>query len=41
VVWRRAADGWTVQDLIGDAAIPLSIDGQPLLLAAVYDGVAL
>jgi Uma2 family endonuclease len=40
-VWRRAADGWTVQDLIGDAAIPLATDGQPLPLAAVYDGVAL
>jgi Uma2 family endonuclease len=40
-VWRRAADGWTVQDLIGDAAILLAIDGQPLPLAAVYEGVAL
>lgn len=39
-VWRRAADGWKVQDLIGDAAIPLAIDVQPLPLAAVYDGVA-
>ena len=39
-VWRRAKDGWNVQDLIGDAAIPLSIDGQPPL-AAIYDGVAL
>lgn len=38
-VWRRAEDGWRVQDLIGDAAIPLAI-GQPLPLAAVYDGVA-
>jgi Uma2 family endonuclease len=40
-VWRRAADGRTVQDLIGDAAIAVAIDGQPLTLAAVYDGVAL
>jgi Uma2 family endonuclease len=40
-VWRRAEDGWKVQDLIGDAAIPLAIDGQPLPLAAVYEGVAL
>ena len=40
-VWRRAKDGWNVQDLIGDAAIPLSMDGQPLPLAAIYDGVAL
>ena len=39
-VWRRATDGWTVQDLIGDAAIPLAIDGQPLPLAAIYDAVA-
>jgi hypothetical protein len=40
-VWRRAEDGWMVQDLIGDATLPLAIDGQPLPLAAVYDGVAL
>jgi Uma2 family endonuclease len=40
-VWRRAGDGWKVDDLIGDAAIPLAIDGQPLPLAAIYDGVAL
>jgi len=40
-VWRRAPDGWKVQDLIGDAAILLAIDGQPLPLAAVYDAVAL
>jgi Uma2 family endonuclease len=40
-VWRRAEDGWKVQDLIGDATIPLAIDGQPLPLAAIYDGVAL
>ena len=40
-VWRRAEDGWKVQDLIGDAAIPLAIDAQPLPLAAIYDGVAL
>jgi Uma2 family endonuclease len=40
-VWRRAEDGWMVQDLIGDATIPLVIDGQPLPLAAIYDGVAL
>jgi Uma2 family endonuclease len=40
-VWRRADDGWKVQDLIGDAIIPLAIDGQPLPLAAIYDGVAL
>jgi len=40
-VWLRAEDGWKVQDLIGDAAIPLALDGQPLPLAAVYDGVAL
>ncbi|HEX6112547.1 MAG TPA: Uma2 family endonuclease [Geminicoccaceae bacterium] len=38
--WPRAEDGWNVQDLIGDAAIPLAIDGQPLPLATVYDGVA-
>jgi Uma2 family endonuclease len=40
-VWRRADDGWKVQDLIGDAAIPLAIDGQPLPLAVIYDGVTL
>ena len=40
-VWLRAEDGWRVQDLIGDAAIPLAIDGQLLPLAAFYDGVAL
>jgi Uma2 family endonuclease len=40
-VWRRASDGWNVQDLIGDAAIPLTFDAQPLPLAAIYDGVAL
>ena len=40
-VWRRAEDGWNVQDLIGDAALPLALDGQPLPLAVVYDGVAL
>jgi Uma2 family endonuclease len=40
-VWRRAEDGWKVQDLIGDAAIPLAIDGQPLPLADIYGGVAL
>jgi Uma2 family endonuclease len=40
-VWRRAEDGWKVQDLIGDATIPLAIDGRPLPLAAIYDGVAL
>jgi Uma2 family endonuclease len=40
-VWLRAEDGWKVQDLIGDAAIPLAIDGQPLPLADIYDGVAL
>ncbi|MGH6902112.1 MAG: Uma2 family endonuclease [Geminicoccaceae bacterium] len=39
-VWRRAEDGWNVQDLIGDAALPLAIDGKPLPLAAVYEGVA-
>jgi Uma2 family endonuclease len=39
-LWRRAEDGWRVQDLIGDAAVPLAIDGQPLPLAAIYDGVA-
>jgi Putative restriction endonuclease len=40
-VWRRAKDGWNVEDLIGDAAIALSIDGQPPPLAAIYGGVAL
>jgi Uma2 family endonuclease len=40
-VWRRAEDGWKVQGLIGDAAIPLALEGQPLPLAAIYDGVAL
>jgi Uma2 family endonuclease len=40
-VWLRAEDGWKVQDLIGDAALPLALEGQPLPLAAVYDGVAL
>jgi Uma2 family endonuclease len=39
-VWRRAEDGWRVQDLIGDAEVPLAIDDQPLPLAAVYDAVA-
>jgi Uma2 family endonuclease len=40
-VWRRAEDGWKVQDLIGDAALQLALDGEPLPLAAIYDGVAL
>jgi Uma2 family endonuclease len=40
-VWRRAEDGWKVQDLIGDAALSLAIDGRPLPLADIYDGVAL
>jgi Uma2 family endonuclease len=40
-VWRRAAHGLNVQDLIGDAAIPLAVDGEPLALAAIYDAVAL
>jgi Uma2 family endonuclease len=40
-VWRRAEDGWKVQDLIGDAEVPLALDGQPLPLAAICDGVAL
>ncbi len=40
-VWRRAEDGWRVQDLIGDAAISLAIGGVPLPLTTVYDGVAL
>jgi Uma2 family endonuclease len=40
-MWRRAEDGWKVQDPIGDAAIPLAIDDQPLPLAAIYDAVAL
>jgi Uma2 family endonuclease len=40
-VWLRAEDGWKVQDLIGDAAIPLAVDHQPLPLAALYDAVAL
>ena len=40
-VWLRAEDGWKVQDLIGDASIPLAIDGQRLPLADLYDGVAL
>ena len=40
-VWRRAADGWKVQDSIGDAALALAIDGKPLPLAAIYDAVAL
>jgi Uma2 family endonuclease len=40
-LWLRAPDGWKVQDLIGDAAIPLAIDTQPLPLAAIYEGVAL
>jgi Uma2 family endonuclease len=40
-VWLRAEDGWKVQDLIGDAAIPLRADGPRLPLAAIYEGVAL
>jgi Uma2 family endonuclease len=40
-VWRRAGDGWNVQDLIGDAAVPLTINGPPLPLADIYEGVAL
>ena len=40
-VWRRTEDGWKVQDLIGDATIPLVLDQEPLPLAAVYEGVAL
>jgi hypothetical protein len=40
-VWRRAEDGWKVQDLIGATAIPLANDGQPLPLAAICDRVAL
>lgn len=40
-VWQRAADGWKVQDLIGEATVPLAIGGEPLPLAAIYEGVAL
>jgi len=40
-VWRRAEDGWKVQHLIGDAAVPLAHDGHPLPLATIYDEVAL
>jgi hypothetical protein len=40
-VWWRAEDGWNVQDPIGDAAIPLAINRQPLPLADIYNGVAL
>ena len=40
-VWHRRGDRWEVQDLIGDAALSLVLDGQPLPLAALYDGVAL
>ena len=36
---RRAADGWKVHDLIGDAALPLALDGQPFALADIYEGV--
>jgi Uma2 family endonuclease len=39
-VWRRAVDGWNVQDLIGVATIPLALGGAPLPLATIYDGVA-
>jgi Uma2 family endonuclease len=39
--WRRAAEGWTVQDLIGDAALTLILDAQPVPLATVFEGVAL
>ena len=39
-IYRRG-DRWEVQDLIGDAALSLVLDGQPLPLAALYDGVAL
>jgi Uma2 family endonuclease len=38
---HRRGDRWEVQDLIGDAALSLVLDGQPLPLAALYDGVAL
>jgi Uma2 family endonuclease len=40
-VWRRAADGWTVQDLIGDAELRLAFDDAPLALSAIYESVAL
>lgn len=40
-VWRGAKDGWRLRDLIGDAAIPLAIDGQPLPVVATYDGAEL
>jgi Uma2 family endonuclease len=40
-VWRRAEDGWNVQDLIGDATVALALGGPPLPLAAIYDAVAL
>jgi Uma2 family endonuclease len=39
--WRRAEDGWKVQDLIGDAAVTLALDEDPLPVAAIHDGVAL
>jgi Uma2 family endonuclease len=38
-VWRRAEDGWKVQDLIGDAALALA--SEPLALSTIYDAVAL
>ena len=40
-VWLRTEHGWKVQDLIGDAAVVLGFDQQPLPLGAIYDGVAL
>jgi hypothetical protein len=39
--WRRTANGWTVQDLIGDAWLRLALDDAPLALSAIYDTVAL
>jgi Uma2 family endonuclease len=40
-VWRRSGDGWTVQDLIGDATLALLAIERALPLSEIYDGVVL
>jgi Uma2 family endonuclease len=40
-LWLRTGDGWKVQDLIGDATIPLVTGEGPLPLAAFDEAVAL
>lgn len=36
--WRRDGPRWVVDDLIGDADLPLATVAEPIPLAAIYEG---